>query len=528
MGRWTTAWYVRAVAPALDGASWHRRIPANGLDGVRVNKRYTLATRSETAPVTSEERPLMPLNVSHEVAYQPPAYALHALEILESAGYEAWIVGGWVRDALLGAPCHDVDITTSALWNQSARLFAEAGCAVHETGIKHGTITVVVEGHPIEVTTYRVEGVYSDHRHPDSVRYVRKVTDDLARRDFTINAMAYHPQRGLLDPYGGAEDLAQGLVRAVGRPADRFYEDALRVLRAVRFACRMGFRMEESTHAALVAAAPGLDNIAQERIGQELCGILRTGRVGWALLHEPEVMCAALPELEPMYGFDQLSIWHVYDVLEHTVHVCNAIEAFTAGVASLRLRWAALLHDVGKPACCVIDDMGRGHFYGHPIEGAEMSERILRRLGLPGELVRSTCTLIRYHDHVVRPTARSMRRTLAILGEANHGNALVLAHELMDLKRADAVSKQPKCAAYAIELDAMDRILDEEKHKGAPLRVSDLAVGGKEVLELLGGKPGPMVGMILSTLLQAVVDNEVENTREALMGELWRMLQEQE
>lgn len=466
--------------------------------------------------------------VFDDVAYQPPEFALRALEVLENEGHEAWIVGGWVRDALMAGPAHDIDITTDALWHQTARLFSQAGYAVHETGLHHGTLTVVIDGNPIEITTYRAEGLYSDHRHPDLVRFIHDVTDDLARRDFTINAMAYHPTRGLLDPFGGREDLAHGVVRAVGRPADRFFEDALRVLRAVRFACRMGFEIEEGTHAALVVAAPLLDSIAQERIGQELCGILETGRVGWTLRHEPEVMCAAIPELEPMIGFDQLSIWHAYDVMEHTVRVCNAVEAFTAGVASLRLRWAALLHDVAKPACCVLDDMGRGHFYGHPIEGAIMAEGIMRRLGLPGSLVRSTCALIRYHDHVIRPTTRSMRRVLALLEEADPTNALPLSHELMDLKRADAVSKQPRCADYAVELDAMDAILSEEGRRGAAFKVSDLAIGGKEVIEMLGCRPGPMVGMVLSTLLQAVVDNEVENTREALLDELWREAQEQE
>ena len=466
----------------------------------------------------------VPTNAS--LAYEPPSYALTALEVLESAGYEAWIVGGWVRDALLGAPCHDVDITTSALWEQSAAAFRDAGYVVHETGTKHGTITAVVEGEPIEVTTYRVEGAYSDHRHPDEVRFVSDVNEDLGRRDFTINAIAYHPDRGLCDPYGGCDDLAAGVIRAVGDPSRRFEEDALRVLRAVRFACRMGFAVEPSTHDALVKAAPGLADIARERIGQELCGILETGRVGWALRHETDVMCAALPELGDMRGFNQLSIWHAYDVMEHTIHVCNAVEAFTAGAASLRLRWAALLHDIGKPECFTMDEQGRGHFYGHPILGAVIAKRIMRDLGLSSSLIQGVCALVKYHDHVVRPTMRSMRRTLAMLGEAFPGHDLALAHELMDLKRADAVSKVPKCSWHAIELDEMDKILREEERRGVLRSVADLAISGREVMEITGEKPGPNVGMILSSLLAAVVDGEVENTHDALVMELYRSAQE--
>lgn len=468
----------------------------------------------------------MKRRVYSDVAYQPPAYGLRVLEVLEQAGYEAWIVGGWVRDALLGAPSHDVDVTTSALWEQGAKALRDAGIVVYETGTAHGTITAVIDGNAVEITTYRVEGTYSDHRHPDEVQFVSSVQEDLARRDFTINAMAFHPERGLLDPYGGKEDLVAGVLRAVGDPYERFREDGLRVLRAVRFACRMGFVIDEDTHQALHECAHGLEDIAQERIGQEMDGILATGRIGWAIRHEPNVICNAIPELTDMLGFDQRSPWHAYDVMEHTVRMCNAVEAFTAGQASQRLRWAALLHDVGKPASLELDANGGGHFYGHPILGAIMAERIMKRLGLPGDMVRSACALIRYHDHVVRPTDRSMRRTLAIMEEADPGNAFVLSHELMDLKRGDAVSKVPKCARYAVELDVMDRLLREEELKGAVLGVKDLAIDGNDVVEQLGIQPGPMVGMTLSTLLQSVIDKEVENTREGLIDELLRAAQQ--
>ena len=268
-------------------------------------------------------------------AYPVPGYGLRVLRTLEAAGFEAWVVGGWVRDALLGAPMHDVDVTTSATWQETERVLADSGIEVHKTGIAHGTVTAVVEGQPVEVTTYRVEGSYSDRRHPDEVRFIRDVREDLARRDFTVNAMAYHPERGLLDLFGGREDLSSGMIRAVGDPYRRFEEDALRVLRAVRFACRLGFDVEPRTQAALVACAPELDGIARERVGQEMDGIVSSGRVSWALRNEFDVVARAVPALIPMRGMNQRSSYHAYDLLEHTARVCSGVEAF-AGASPRR------------------------------------------------------------------------------------------------------------------------------------------------------------------------------------------------
>lgn len=281
-------------------------------------------------------------------AYPVPDYGLRVLHALEDAGFEAWVVGGWVRDALLGAPMHDIDVTTSAPWQETERVLRAAGIEVHETGTAHGTVTAVIDGQPVEVTTYRVEGTYSDRRHPDEVRYVRDVREDLARRDFTVNAMAYHPDRGLLDLFGGREDLARSVVRAVGDPYRRFEEDALRVLRAVRFACRLGFEVEPRTQAALVACAPELDDIARERVGQEMNGVVASGRVSWALRNEFDVLARAVPALMPMRGLNQRSPYHAYDLLEHTARVCAGVEAFAGGVPTQALRWAALLHEIGR------------------------------------------------------------------------------------------------------------------------------------------------------------------------------------
>ena len=449
-----------------------------------------------------------------------PQYAMRVIDALEAAGYEAWVVGGWVRDALRGLPGHDVDVTTSAPWQETARVLRAAGIEVHETGTQHGTVTAVVDGLPVETTTYRVEGAYSDQRHPDEVRFVTDVREDLARRDFTVNAMAYHPSRGLLDPFGGREDLEQGVIRAVGEPAVRFGEDALRVLRAVRFACRLGFGIEPATQAALVGSAAGLGRIASERIGQEMDGILASGRVAWALRHEFEVLAAAIPELGPMRGFDQRSPYHAYDVLEHTARVCAGVEAVTGGRASRSLRWAALLHDVAKPTTFSVDDGGRGHFFGHPDQGARVAGSVMGRLAVERQAVREAQALIRLHDLPIKATTRSMRKMLAKLESSCPCRGAALAFSLIDLKRADALGKAPRCMGYASDLDAHAAQVRAELARGKVCTVSDLKVNGSDVMCERGIEPGPGVGMVLQSLLSAVINDELVNDREVLLAEL--------
>ena len=452
--------------------------------------------------------------------FELSAGASRVLQALEAAGFEAWVVGGWVRDALRGDASHDVDVTTNALWQEVAAAARAAGLTVHETGTTHGTVTVVADGEPVEVTTYRVEGTYSDLRHPDEVRFVRDVREDLARRDFTVNAMAWHPERGLLDPFGGREDLAAGVIRAVGVPEERFAEDALRVLRAVRFACRMGFDVEPATHAALVAAAPNLKAIAQERIGQEVGGILASHRGGWALMHETDALVAAIPELAPMVGFDQRSRYHAYDVLEHTARVMNGTEQMCGMVTPPELAWAALLHDVAKPDCFTLGPDGRGHFYGHPYVGAEKAEDIMRRLAIPLDVVRPAVTLVRYHDRMVSTKPRSIRKILATLERENPGRASQLAFMLLNLKRADAMAKAPAYVSYALEVDEVERALRKELRAKPAIRVRDLAVGGADVMECMDIPAGPEVGIVLKEVLRQVMAGSVVNEREALRAGL--------
>ncbi len=447
----------------------------------------------------------------------PPSYALSVLDAIEGAGYEAWIVGGWVRDALRGSAGHDVDVTTSAPWQESARILRAAGMAVVETGTKHGTVTAICEGHPVEVTTFRVEGSYSDHRHPDEVRFVQDVKEDLARRDLTINAMAWHPIRGMLDPFGGQQDLESGVVRAVGNPSVRFEEDALRVLRAVRFCVRLGFSIEQGTQQALLDKAHLLRGVASERIGQELDAIVRSGRVGTALLEQPEVMCQAVPELAAARGFDQRSVYHIYDVYEHIAHVCNAAQAFTAGLAVPELQWAALLHDVAKPATYSQDVEGHGHFFCHPAEGARMARAIMRRLALSSDVAVPACELIRLHDERMPATALAVRQLLARLSHKCAGREVSVAFSLFDLRRADAVSKCPSVASWASELDRYSALLRDEVARGPVYSVRQLAVSGADVMRACGLPAGPGVGMQLDMLLNAVMEGEVPNNRNALL-----------
>jgi tRNA nucleotidyltransferase (CCA-adding enzyme) len=291
----------------------------------------------------------------------------------------------------------------------------------------------------------------------------------------------------------------------------------------VRFACRLGFAIEPATQEALEACAPKLDAIARERVGQELAGIMGSGRMAWALRGEFAVISRAIPELVPMDGFDQRNPYHTYDVLEHTARVCAGVEEFCGGVTPTPLRWAALLHDVGKPGCWSVDERGRGHFYGHPKVGADMAWRILRDLALPGDLIAEVCALVLFHDRGVWPAARSVRGMLARLDERCPGRGGPLAFQLIDLKRADALAKAPGCAAYAVELDAVTIALRREVSQGAAFRVSDLAVSGRDVIRACGIAPGPAVGERLRGLLRGVIDGELPNDREALLAALcWK------
>ena len=425
-----------------------------------------------------------------------------ALRRLREAGYTACAVGGCVRDRLMGAEPKDYDVTTAALPEQTEAVFA--GERIIETGLKHGTVTVLLGGLPIEITTFRVDGGYSDARHPDAVRFTPSLTEDLARRDFTVNAMAWSPEDGLADPFGGADDLRNRLIRCVGDPDTRFREDALRILRALRFAAVLGFRIEERTADALHRNRALLDKVSAERIAAELCKLLCGDGVKPILLEYADVLGVVLPELLPMRGFDQRNPHHIYDVLEHTAVVVENVPP------EPMLRWAALLHDSGKPATFALDAKGVGHFFGHPKVSAALADAALRRLKLDNATRERVVLLVQYHDVQIEPTEKAVKRALGKLGEEAF-------FQLLALKRADNLAQSPEYRGRLALCDQLEAIAREILRREDCFSLRDLAVKGGDLIAA-GLRPGPALGAALDALLDAVIDGRVENERDALLA----------
>ncbi|MBQ9021142.1 MAG: CCA tRNA nucleotidyltransferase [Eggerthellaceae bacterium] len=434
-----------------------------------------------------------------------PKHAIRVLELVEAAGFEAWAVGGFVRDALLGRPVHDVDLATSATWQQVQSVCEAAGQQTCETGVAHGTLSVLVDDETIEVTTYRSDGTYSDARHPDEVNFVSSIEEDLARRDFTINALAWHPTRALLDCYGGVEDLKAGVIRAVGVAEKRFAEDALRIVRAVRFASELGFSIEEDTLTGANAQVEKLERIAVERKVAEMTRLLCGQNVRAILMDYPTIIDAVLPELRPMRNLDQKSRYHIYDVMEHTAYVV----ANTA--AEPLLRWAALLHDVGKPAAFHEDEKGRGHFFGHAKIGAEMAAQIMKRFKMTPRFAADVELLVRYHDTHIQAEPASVKRLLHKLSDRPE-----LMRALCELQIADALAHHPDYTERSTMAEEVLQCLEEVLAQDEAFSLKHLAVNGDDVLAL-GIEPGPRVGEVLEEALAAVMSGEVPNSRGSLL-----------
>ncbi len=433
-----------------------------------------------------------------------PEAAAEILRKLEEHGFEAYVVGGCVRDSLLGHHPKDWDVCTSATPQQVLRVFRKR--PVIKTGLKHGTVTVLINRRPIEVTTYRIDGKYADNRHPESVAFVSNITEDLARRDFTINAMAYNPAKGLVDAFGGQEDLAAGIVRCVGEPDARFNEDGLRILRALRFAARYDFAIESETSYAIRRNRHLLTNISAERIFTELKGILCGQGALSMLLAFPEVFCTIIPELTPTIGFQQHNPYHIHDVWTHIAHAVQAIAADPV------LRLTMLMHDIAKPACFTMGEDGRGHFYGHAEQGAEMATNILHRLKSDNDTLNTVVTLIRHHDHRFPTTTAGMCRFIGKLGEEN-------VERLFQVARADNAAQSPMSQREAIEpLHNARVLLDEVIEQHGAFTVKDLHISGRDLIAL-GIPPGPAIGRILETLLAGVQDGIIPNTPENLTAQ---------
>ena len=427
-----------------------------------------------------------------------PADVSYCIRTLERAGYQAYAVGGCVRDHLLGLAPHDYDLCTDAAPAQIAQVFS--GHELVRNGEKHGTIGVVLHKKVYEITTFRTEGAYSDGRHPDSVAFVTDLRTDLSRRDFTVNAMAYNPKSGLCDPFGGSRDLQSKVLRAVGDPRTRFQEDALRILRGMRFALRFDLTPEKNTLKAMLALAPAMDRLAKERIYSELSGILPLVTAE-SLKTYQGIITQVIPELKACVGFDQHSHHHAYDVYTHTAYVTEA-----AG-DDLALRFAALLHDIGKPVVFYRDDAGAGHFPDHARVGAEMADAILRRLKAPNQLREQVVFLITHHMTPFAPDRTLLRRRLSKYGAEN-------CRLLLQLQKADYCSKGVQ--GDSPEFDAIQSMLDQLAGENACLQAKDLAVDGHDLMEL-GYEPGPKLGQVVQVLLQQVVDETLPNEKDTLL-----------
>ena len=426
-----------------------------------------------------------------------PEFVKNLLCTLESAGHQAWCVGGCVRDLRLGRTPVDWDVTSSALPEETMALFGERAVP---TGLKHGTVTVRTEDQPVEVTTFRKDGAYRDHRRPETVTFTDSLEEDLRRRDFTVNAMALDLRGTFRDPFGGLGDLERGILRCVGEPERRFHEDALRILRGLRFSACLGFVLEEKTASAIREKKELLRDITPERVWAELSRLL-TGR--WAdevLRAYPEVVGVFWPELLPMIGFDQRTRHHCYDVWEHTLHALAAVEP------DVVLRCTMLLHDVGKPETFTLDARGHGHFKGHPARSAALAEDMLRRLRVDNATRETVVRLVEWHDRNIPRTDQGLRRALRDLGEAD-------LRRLLAVKRADNQAQAHQDLLG--EIDKAEAILDRLLAEGACVSLGQLAVRGGDLAAL--GLRGPAIGRMLDLLLDRVVDGDVPNEREILL-----------
>lgn len=433
-----------------------------------------------------------------------PENVLDCIHTLERRGFACYAVGGCVRDALLGIVPHDYDLCTNARPGQIREAFSDHPLVL--AGEKHGTVGVVTGQGVIEITTFRTEGGYTDSRHPDWVAFVDDIEGDLARRDFTVNAMAYSPTRGFADPFGGRADLQNRVLRAVGHGPDRFEEDALRILRGVRFSVRFQLTPEPATEKAMLQLAPLLDKIARERVFEELCKLLPLVTAEDLLRFHP-VITRVIPELAPAVGFVQHSSHHAYDIFTHTAYVTAAVPA------ELSLRWAALLHDVGKAETFTLDEQGQGHFYGHAEVGAALADTVLLRLKAPTALRKEVVFLIGHHMTPIVPDRKLLKRRLSQYGQR-------LLTLLLALQKADYTCKG--VAGETVDFTDTEILLSQIMEENACLTVRDLAIDGHDLMAL--GFSGPAIGSCMNALLAMVVDEMIPNEKAALIAAARRRL----
>lgn len=433
---------------------------------------------------------------------QLPEKVHQIITTLQKNGYEAYAVGGCVRDSILGREPDDWDITTSAAPLETKALFERT----FDTGIEHGTITVLLGKEGFEVTTYRIDGEYEDSRHPKQVQFTRSLKEDLLRRDFTINAMAYNEEEGLVDIFGGMEDLQNKTIRCVGNAVERFSEDALRILRAVRFSAQLGFEVEEETRKAIRLLAPNLKNISAERIQTELIKLLVSPhpeniRDAW----EMGITEVILPEFNEMMKTTQETPHHCYNVGEHTICAMQNISADKV------LRLTMLFHDIGKPQKKTMDENGVAHFKGHADVSEKMTKDILHRLKFDNDTLRKVTKLVCYHDYRMPAQAKNVRRAMNKIGEE-------LFPYYMQVRRADTLAQSDYQRVEKLEnLDAIEKLYEEILEKKHCVSLKTLAITGRDLINI-GIQPGPEIGRILNELLTQVIEEPELNEKEILLN----------
>ena len=427
------------------------------------------------------------------------------LEKLEVAGFSAFVVGGAVRDLLLGKIPQDWDVATSARPEDILALFAEEALP---TGLKHGTVTVVVNSFSAEITTFRCDGAYTDHRHPVQVTFSSDLTEDLARRDFTVNAMAMDQHGTLWDPYGGKADLDSGILRCVGNPHHRFAEDALRIMRCLRFSSQLGFSIESFTREALLSHCGELNKISVERLSQEMTKLLCGENVQDVLLAFPRVFGVFIPEILPCVHFPQPNPHHIFDVWEHITRTVAAVPPQPV------LRWSALIHDLGKPSCFSLDEEGTGHFRGHGDVSASMAENICRRLRFSSEMCRKIVLLVAWHDQDIPRTKTGILCALHSLGTEAF-------FALCQLKRGDHLAQNPSFFSSLSEIEKGEQLAQQLLEENACFSLSGLAVNGNDLLAL--GYTGAEIGQKLEELLHHVICGTLPNEKSLLLQSLNNM-----
>ena len=429
-----------------------------------------------------------------------PFQITEILNRLDRAGFGAYVVGGCVRDSLMGKQPHDYDITTSALPTETKRVFSD--CRVIETGIKHGTVTVLYKGQSVEITTHRVDGEYADGRHPTSVTFSQRLQDDLSRRDFTMNGIAFSPKSGYVDPFGGEPDIKSGVIRCIGSPDRRFSEDALRILRALRFSSTLGFVIEENTAEAMLSHRSDLHKVSEERIFTELKALLCGSDIKRVMLTYPRIFAEILSPLAEQIDYDQGSKYHDSTLYEHTA---RAVEAAPAEPA---LRLAMLFHDMGKPHCRTVGEDGECHYYRHAEKSAELADNLLRMLKCDNALRERVCTIVKYHDMPVETSTRIIKRRLSRFG-------IDRFRDIMYAQIADGTA-QSALGAARIERARQSILIAEEIIAARPcLTLKELAISGKDLKGTV--PPSPLMGEILSLLLEEVIEDKLPNEKKALL-----------